>query len=162
MAFAGWIVKRFLRLYCKAALPCCAWSTFSSITAVDYRKSLSLKWTGLTKGQSPHIYNGLSARFPFSLFASLPPSRSLLHSLIACFIKMNWNAHAAGFVILQYHCKFNTQFSFKPKWHLTHPSNKSKQFKHRGDGRGTRGGRRGFQICSTLRQITRRFKLLVL
>lgn len=39
-------------------------------------------------------------------------------------------------VILQYHCKLNTRFSFKPKWHLTHPSNKSKQFKHSGDEAG--------------------------
>lgn len=45
-------------------------------------------------------------------------------------------------VILQYRCKLNPRFSFKPKWHLTHPSNKSKQSKHREDGgsRGREGG----------------------
>lgn len=42
-------------------------------------------------------------------------------------------------VILQYRCKLNPRFSFKPKWHLTHPSNKSKQSKHREDGGGSRG-----------------------
>lgn len=57
----------------------------NSFTAVDYGRYLSLNWTGLTKDQSPHIYNSLSA----SLLLSVPPTPSILHSLIACFIKMN-------------------------------------------------------------------------
>lgn len=49
-------------------------------------------------------------------------------------------------VILQYRCKLNPRFSFKPKWHLTHPSNKSKQSKHREDGGEPREGGGALQI----------------
>lgn len=65
-------------------------------------------------------------------------------------------------VILQYRCKLNPRFSFKPKWHLTHPSNKSKQSKHREDGGEPREGGLCRSFYSTLREITRSFKLLVL
>lgn len=73
-----------------------AWTTLNSFTAVDYGKNLSLNWPGLTKDQSPHLYI-LDCLPVFSLCASIHPYLSILHALIACFIKMNWNAHAAGF-----------------------------------------------------------------
>lgn len=60
-----------------------------------------------------------------------------------------------SWAILQHRCKFNTPFSFKPKWHLTRSSNKSKQFKHKGD----RGGRGGLQYPVRDNEA---FKLLVL
>lgn len=132
-----------------------AWSTLNTFSAVDYGKSLDWIHKGPISDYS--LYHGVVCQSP----SLLPPPPSVLLLLIACFIKVNWNARTAvhhGFVMLQYHWKLNTQFSFKPKWHLTHPSNKSKQFKHRGDG----GGRGICTDPSPPLEITRSFKWLVL
>lgn len=103
------------------------------------------------------------------LCASPPPS--VLFSLISCFKKiknkLKCPCYRQALVLLQCHCKLSTQFSFKPKWHLTHPSNKSKQFKHRWDSGGFSWSWRWWwlgcrSLYSTPREITRSFKLLVL
>ena len=98
-------------------------------------------WTGLDS-QRTNLLIYIIACLPVSFSLCLPPPPFCAHWLLVLW-KWIEMPMLQALVILQYRCKLNPWFSFKPKWHLTHPSNKSKQSKHREDGGGVGGGGAG-------------------